>query len=1214
MPHRAIRHSTRLTAVTMLALVVSLVAACDKKPDDVGQPTPAPVQLAPEAYTQAVSAFGKGLDGLDAGDTSGAVESFLRLTELAPGEPAAWANLALARMRVNEMNGAAEALTKARELAPGDSQIRLIEALRQSREGLSDDAVKTLREAVAVDGNNLRARYALVEELSRLGDPASQAEQKTQLEAILTSQPNNLVALVSLARLGAKMADMAMVQQALTKIAEGSSSWDEALRTQLTAAQDAAKTGDARALGQPLARLANLLAPTPAYQRDLQSVASPSAEIGQPVRTFLALPPAVAQPSPPDTALKFEAQPGLAGSKGVWVVPLAQDQPPAIASVVDGKLRIDAATPIDLELPAGFNPNLRHSVATPDWNSDKRPDVVLVGPGGLMIYRQTENGQFEEVTTSTGLDPAVTGGEYSGVWPVDIELDGDLDLVLGAHEDRDVDAEERPAPVLQNNGDGTWTLGKPLADARNLTDLEWSDFDGDGDPDLGVILSPHDLGTSTLLLNERSGNYRAVSGGNAVAVSVADPNHDGLLDMVLLTDGGSTYRMATNDNGATWAPVPVPIDDSGFRDESGSWDGMDWGDLDLNGSADVVLSAPGGTEVLLSHVDGSYQTYVTEASGEWTQGGAREGGGFLLNGTVTALADLDGDGKLDLVGTNADGQATTWTNQGGDKPYGWQVVRPVGEENVEGDQRINSFGVGGQMTLRSGLLTQTQPIVGPTVHFGLGDRDGADSVRVLWPNGVVQAEFDLAANQAVVTTQRLKGSCPWLFADDGSGMKFVTDILWKSPLGLRINAQDTAGVAQTRDWVRVRGDKLRAIDGQYRLNVTAELWETHYFDMVQLMTVDHPAGTEVFVDERFVIPPPEPAVVVTSAVEPVAAARDHTGADVSDTVARRDGRYLDTFKLGRYQGVAEDHWVELDLGPAIDMLTAEATATGRPAPKFTLVGDGWLYPTDSSINVALGQGSHAPPSSLSLEVPDGQGGWIAVRPNQGFPAGKLKTSLFDLSGLDPAGEAAPRQLRLRTNLEIYWDRLGLVEVRDDVKPVVQTLPAATADLRPRGYSVTNWTDPAGKAPRSVPEVPDYDRLAGTAPMWLDLAGFYTRFGDVKPLLSDVEDRYVILNAGDEMAFTFDAPAAPATGQLRDFVFVSDGWEKDGDFNTAYSETVQPLPSHAHPEYADPIETGPVGPLSEDPVYQKYANDWLEYHTRYIAGSRPQRPIAPPSTR
>ena len=87
-------------------------------------------------------------------------------------------------------------------------------------------------------------------------------------------------------------------------------------------------------------------------------------------------------------------------------------------------------------------------------------------------------------------------------------------------------------------------------------------------------------------------------------------------------------------------------------------------------------------------------------------------------------------------------------------------------------------------------------------------------------------------------------------------MKFVTDFIWRSPLGLRINAQDTAGVVQTRDWVKIRGDQLEARDGFYNLRITADLWETHFFDEIELMTVDHPRGTEIIVDERFAIPPP----------------------------------------------------------------------------------------------------------------------------------------------------------------------------------------------------------------------------------------------------------------------------------------------------------------------------------------------------------------------
>ena len=131
------------------------------------------------------------------------------------------------------------------------------------------------------------------------------------------------------------------------------------------------------------------------------------------------------------------------------------------------------------------------------------------------------------------------------------------------------------------------------------------------------------------------------------------------------------------------------------------------------------------------------------------------------------------------------------------------------------------------------------------MHFGLGDATGADVVRITWPNGVLQAEFSTAADQVVTATQRLKGSCPWLFAWNGREMAFVTDLLWRSPLGLRINAQSTADTLMTEDWVKVRGDQLAPRDGFYDLRITAELWETHFFDLASLLVVDHARNRSV---------------------------------------------------------------------------------------------------------------------------------------------------------------------------------------------------------------------------------------------------------------------------------------------------------------------------------------------------------------------------------
>ena len=251
-----------------------------------------------------------------------------------------------------------------------------------------------------------------------------------------------------------------------------------------------------------------------------------------------------------------------------------------------------------------------------------------------------------------------------------------------------------------------------------------------------------------------------------------------------------------------------------------------------------------------------------------------------------------------------------------------------------------------------------------------------------------------------------------------------------------------------------------------------------------------------------------------------------------------------------------------------------------------LVAQGWIHPTDSSINVAIGQGMHAPPDGLSMQVADAEGRFHEVRKGLGFPAGKDKTILVGLTGL--FGPTGPRRLRLATNLEIFWDRLGWAIGRPDAMVETRRVELSSADLSYRGYSVSDQPS------ASVPERPRYT-LAGTAPRWRDLEGYYTRFGDVRELLRAVDDRYVIMNAGDELRARFPEVPAPAAGRVRDFIVIGDGWVKDGDYNTTFSRTVLPLPTHQTGRYATP-----PGRLEDDPVFRQHSADFAEYHTRYVS--------------
>ena len=122
------------------------------------------------------------------------------------------------------------------------------------------------------------------------------------------------------------------------------------------------------------------------------------------------------------------------------------------------------------------------------------------------------------------------------------------------------------------------------------------------------------------------------------------------------------------------------------------------------------------------------------------------------------------------------------------------------------------------------------------------------------------------------------------------------------------------GGGATGEWYKIGRDQLVPHDGYYDLRITAELWEVYYYDYLALMTVDHPAGTEIYVDERFLIPPPKLGVTTVATPHKIARAIDDNGRDVTELVNTLDGKALDNFGRGQYQGITRDHYVEVDLG------------------------------------------------------------------------------------------------------------------------------------------------------------------------------------------------------------------------------------------------------------------------------------------------------------
>ena len=716
----------------------------------------------------------------------------------------------------------------------------------------------------------------------------------------------------------------------------------------------------------------------------------------------------------------------------------------------------------------------------------------------------------------------------------DYDLDGDLDVYLfGA---------SRPDQLLRNNLDGTFTdvTAKTGDTAFQSKKGVASDVDRDGDLDLVAIDAKGDL---VLRLNLRQGVFRTVPlhVSGATDLAVEDVNGDGIPDILVGTAKGLRLLIGKGDgsfsegadSGLSGGAAPAAVR------------AVALGDFDNDGFPDVIAASSDGLQGWRNQ-GGRFAEWAIFSSPSKKSSSSLS----LPNIDVLLAWDVDKDGDLDLL-VSAGGKTSVLVNDGGNA-NAWLTV--VLEGLATGSGKVNRGGVGSLVEVKAGNLVVTRTAGLWPTHVGLGARTKADVVRATWTNGVPQNLFDQKAKTVVKEVQQLKGSCPFVYAHNGqTGVwSFVSDALGRAPIGLLYDGVHLAG-ADAREWLLVPEGMLAPTpDGRLLLDYTEELWEAAYLDEVSLMAVDHPVGTSVVPNERMIPGATEKKLFTVAAPRPVRAAwSDASGRteDVTQRLAHADKVYVDPGPETTYQGVRKEHALVLDLGPV---------AAGS---RVVLFLNGWIFYTDTSINVSLSQRRdlvHFPPV---LEVPDGKGGWKVAMESFGFPAGKTKTMPVDLTGIvDPAD---PR-VRIRTTMAIFWDE-AYVTVDDAVLPVqTSILPPMKAVLSERGFSRRLRETPDG------PEVFDHGD-ASAAPAWEDVAGSITRLGDVTELLSRTDDRWVVFKGGDAIRITYDATKLPPVraGWKRDFIVVSDGWDKDFDKNTVTGQSYGPWPFHAMSAYPYP---------------------------------------------
>ena len=729
---------------------------------------------------------------------------------------------------------------------------------------------------------------------------------------------------------------------------------------------------------------------------------------------------------------------------------------------------------------------------------------------------------------------------------------------------------------LRNNSDGTFEdqsakLGPQNSDIIS-TDAAFGDFDDDEDIDFIVVNKNSGI---CLYSNQRQGVFKDIAAESGLkgyegagTVAVGDYNNDGYLDLFIGSVNGGNHALLRNLRNGTFEKEKNNAEMLRSLEKINVYDAS-FLDFNNDGFLDILVAGESqgkdgrGINLFYNDGKGNFKNVSELLPSE------------VKSGKQITVFDYNDDGDLDALIAGINGGISLLRNDGGNNNH-FITMKLVGLK--AGSAKNNYFGIGAKVEMRAGDLYETMVVTDPSIHFGIGSNSRADIIRIRWTNGVPQNIFMPGSDQALIEQQTLKGSCPFLYSWNGEEYVFVKDILWRSalgmPTGIMGGTTSYAFADASDDYLKIPGDMLKQNNGNYTIQVTSELWETIYIDKLELVTVDHPNSLDIFVPEQFG-PPPFPGLKILTVKEkhaPVSAV-DTEGNDVLPFISQKDDIYLSDFRPGKYQGITEMRDLIIDPGN-IDV-------SGR----FFLFMNGWIFPTDASINVAISQSDHIKVIPPLVQVLNKKGEWVTVTGSAGFPMGKDKTVITDLSGKFLSED---HRVRIRTNMEIYWDQVFFAEDLPGAPAVKSVLNPSGADLHYRGFS-----EPFRKGSRYGPHWFDYS-VVEKGPKWRDLKGNYTRFGDVLPLLSESDNKYIITNAGDETTINFNAAELPplAKGWKRDFLIRSVGWVKDGDLNTAFGNTVLPLPFHGMKSYP-PSESDTY---PDTPELQKYNR---KYNTRAV---------------
>jgi len=428
-------------------------------------------------------------------------------------------------------------------------------------------------------------------------------------------------------------------------------------------------------------------------------------------------------------------------------------------------------------------------VAVGDYDNDGYDDLFVTALGQSRLFHNNGNGTFTDVTQKAGL---AGPHEFStGAAWVDYDRDGRLDLVVGNYVQWSLDGDlyctmdgksksyctpesykGTSVGLWHNRGDGTFedvTQKTGLGDATSKTlGVTILDFDNDGWPDL---LFANDTQPNKLYRNNGNGTFteKGVLAGVAfsedgvaragMGVDAADYDRSGAPSILISNFSNQMLALYHNEGKGLFvdeAPRSevgrASLLTLGFSCFFFDYDNDGWPDIFVaNGHIDADIER---VQVNVKHAEpphlfrnlgqGKFQEVTKEVGAAFTAPRIARG---------AAYADIDNDGRLDLlVGANG-GPAVLFHNEGGANKS--LRVKLVGTKS-------NRDGIGAVVRVTAGSDSQSQMMRGSVGYlssselvltFGLAQHEKADAVEIRWPSGQMDRLLNVAVGEMIAVTE-----------------------------------------------------------------------------------------------------------------------------------------------------------------------------------------------------------------------------------------------------------------------------------------------------------------------------------------------------------------------------------------------------------------------------------------------------------------------------